>query len=319
MIRFAIRHVILIAAASGASLALIAAPSLAQTPGDSLRDCETCPEMVVVPAGSFVMGSNHDEPMRGGEMRPQGPERDVTIAAPFAIGKYEVTVGEWRAFVDATGHPAADCSVWGGDRREWGHTWHDPDYGRPIADDDPIVCVYWTDAVAYAEWLSDVTGEAYRLPTEAEWEYAASGGVKTVWPWGDDPGQICEYGNILDQDAIKDPRLISGSGTQSDMAAACSDGYALVAPVGQFKPNGFALYDTVGNVWEWAQDCSLKFYPPEPVDGTAVEVDGPCEKRAVRSGSWRTRVERNRPTFRGRDPEPTAYHLFGFRVARDVD
>jgi len=298
---------------------LVATPASAQSPGDTLRDCDDCPELVVIPPGSFVMGSNHDEPMRGGEMRPQGPERDVTIAYPLAVGKYEVTVGEWRAFTEATGHPAADCSAWGGDRRQWGHSWEEPGYGQPTTDNDPVVCVYWTDAVAYTEWLSEITGEQYRLPTEAEWEYAASGGVDTKWPWGESADQICDYGNVLDQEGIKDPRLISGSGTQADMAAQCSDGYALVAPVGQFKPNGFGLHDTVGNVWEWAEDCSYTYYPMEPVDGSAVIPDGVCEKRAVRSGSWRTRVERNRPTFRGRDPEPTAYHLFGFRVARDVN
>lgn len=306
------------AAFGGLATTVIAASSLAQEPGSAFRDCADCPEMVVLPSGTFQMGADRMEPMRGGEMRPQGPVRTVTISAPFAIGKYEVTVGEWRAFVEDTGHQPSDCKVWGGDQRRFGQTWEDPDYGRPIADNDPLVCVYWTEAQTFAAWLSEKTGETYRLPTEAEWEYAAQGGVDTIWPWGDDPGRICEYGNVLDQTAAQDPRLIAGSGTSLNMAAPCADGYALVAPVGQFKPNGYGLYDTVGNVWEWAQDCSFEYYPDEPTDGSAVEVDGACEKRAVRSGSWRTRVERNRPTFRGRDPEATSYHLFGFRIARDV-
>ncbi len=151
-------------AATAALTWLVTLPAFAQSPGESLRDCADCPEMMVIPPGTFVMGSNHEEPMRGGEMRPQGPEREVTIGYPLAVGKYEVTVGEWRAFAEATGHPAADCSAWGGDRREWGHSWQDPGLGRPAADNDPVVCVYWTDAVAYTNWLSEETENATASP-----------------------------------------------------------------------------------------------------------------------------------------------------------
>ncbi|MEQ8510259.1 MAG: formylglycine-generating enzyme family protein [Rhodospirillaceae bacterium] len=298
-------------------------PSLAfaqfLAPGAEFSDCPTCPQMVVIPPGTFQMGSDEIDIMRGDIPRTRGPVRTVTIAEPFAAGKYEVTTAEWRAFVNATGHEASDCRAWGGERRQMGFTWEDPDYGRPVADNDPVVCVYWTEALAYVDWLSAETGETYRLLSEAEWEYVARGGVTSTWFWGEDESKICEYGNVLDQTAAADPALIAGSGTEMSMAASCSDGYALVAPVGQYKPNGFGLYDTIGNVWEWVQDCSLEDYPATPVDGRAVEVDGPCEKRAVRSGSWRSRVIRQDPSFRGRDPEATSYHLFGFRVAREVD
>lgn len=292
---------------------------LAQEPGSPFQDCETCPKMTVIPPGTFDMGSDFIDPMRGDEMRPRGPIRTVTIAAPFAAGIYEVTTGEWRAFVNDTGHEASDCRAWGGDRRRFGHTWEDPDYGRPVTDNDPMVCVYWTEAQDYAAWLSEKTGETYRLLSEAEWEYVARGGVDTKWFWGDDDSKICDYGNVLDQSAANDPTLIAGSGTSMDMAATCDDGYAIVSPVGQFKPNAYGVYDTIGNVWEWTQDCSLKDYPNQPVDGSAYESAGVCEKRAIRSGSWRSRVLRQEPSFRGRDPEPTSYHLFGFRVARDIN
>jgi len=292
---------------------------LAQEPGIPFQDCETCPKMAVIPPGTFDMGSDFIDPMRGDEMRPRGPIRTVTIAAPFAAGIYEVTTGEWRAFVNDTGHEASDCRAWGGDRRRFGHTWEDPDYGRPVTDNDPMVCVYWTEAKAYTDWLSEKTGETYRLLSEAEWEYVARGGVDTKWFWGDDDSKICEYGNVLDQAAANDPTLIAGSGTSMDMAASCNDGYAIVSPVGQFKPNAYGVYDTIGNVWEWTQDCSLKYYPDQPVDGSAHESAGVCEKRAIRSGSWRSRVLRQERSFRGRDPEPTSYHLFGFRVARDIN
>ena len=98
----------------------------------------------------------------------------------------------------------------------------------------------------------------------------------------------------------------------------CRDGFGGVAPVGRFQPNGFGLYDMTGNIWEWVQDCSLRLYPEAPVDGSAVEVAGECEKRAIRGGSWRSRLDRQLPSFRGRDPDETSYHLFGFRVAREL-
>ena len=301
-----------------AALAL-SVSTAAQSPGTEFQDCQACPEMVVIPPGTFPMGSEHIEPMRGGKMRPQGPVRTVTIDYPYAAGKYEVTIGEWRAFMANTGHQASDCRAWGGERASMGYSFEDPDFGRPVLDEEPMMCVYWTEAQEYVQWLSEQTEQNYRLLTEAEWEYAAKGGADTEWFWGDDDSKICEYGNIFDQVAAQNPELIAGSGTAVSMAAQCEDGYDLVAPVGQYKPNAYGLYDTVGNIWEWTQDCSLTFYTAEPVDGSAFEVTGPCEKRAIRGGSWRSRLSRHKPFFRGRDPELTSYHLFGFRVARDVE
>lgn len=304
---------------SAAAILVFALSAQAQTPGSTFQDCETCPEMVVIPPGTFEMGSEHIEPMRGGDMRPQGPVRTVSISTPYAAGKYEVTIGEWRAFVADTNHAATDCRAWGGEGQRMGNTFEDPDFGRPVLNEEPMMCVYWTEAQEYVTWLSKQTGETYRLLTEAEWEWAAKGGTDTEWFWGEDDTKICEYGNVLDQAAADREDLIVGSGTSMTMAAQCNDGYVLAAPVGQYKPNPFGLYDVVGNVWEWTQDCSPIFYPDEPVDGSAFEVDGQCEKRAIRGGSWRSRVSRHKPFFRGRDPERTSYHLFGFRVARDLE
>jgi formylglycine-generating enzyme required for sulfatase activity len=286
-------------------------------PGEAFQDCAGCPEMMILPPGSFRMGSDRVDAMRGGEMRPQGPVRNVTIPAPIAVGRYEISNQQYGAFVAATGRPAQSCRAWGLAEDQLGLNWRDPGYGRLVRDEEPVVCVYWFDAQAYVRWLGDVTGKAYRLLTESEWEYAASGGVSTTWPWGEDPAGICDHGNVLDQDGAA--QLASGRSTTKAMAAACRDGYPGVAPLGRYQPNEFGLYDMVGNVWEWVQDCSLTLYPDAPIDGSAVEVDGECEKRAVRGGSWRTRLDRQRPTFRGRDPAATAYNLFGFRVARDVD
>ena len=300
----------------------LAGPSVAQqdplAAGTAFRDCATCPEMVVVPGGSFRMGSDRVEPMRGGEMRPQGPVRTVTIGSAFAVGRYEVTNAEYGEFVAATRRPAQACRVFGGSNERSGFNWRDPGYGRLARADEPVVCVEWSDARAYAAWLSEQTGHSYRLLTEAEWEYAANGGSAATWPWGDSADAICAHGNVLDQDGASNVEMLAGAGTTVAMAAPCRDGFVGVAPVGRFQPNGFGLYDMTGNVWEWAQDCSFRLYPDTPVDGSAVEATEACEKRAVRGGSWRTRLDRQRPTFRGRDPEATSYHLFGFRVARDL-
>jgi formylglycine-generating enzyme required for sulfatase activity len=307
---------------AGVLAAACAGPTAtAPRPGQTLRDCADCPEMVVVPPGAFKMGSDHVERMRGNEMRPEGPVRDVRIGYAFAVGKYEVTNKEFGAFVAATGYRPADaCQVWGGIDTVAGKTWREPDYGRPPRDDEPVVCVSWRDAKAYTAWLSQITGKSYRLLTEAEWEYAAKAGAATTWPWGEDAQKICEYANVFDATGRADPRQTNDGGAAGAEQAECSDGYAIVAPVGRFKPNAFGLYDMIGNVWEWTEDCSAPgLYPAAPVDGSAVQAAGPCDKRAVRSASWRTRLSRQRPSFRGRDPEPTASNIFGFRVARDLN
>ena len=289
------------------------------SPGAILRDCADCPEIVVIPPGAFEMGSDHMEPMRDSESRPEGPIRTVTIDKSFAAGRFEVTKAEYDAFIAATGYtPTNACVTWGGRDPVPGVTWQDPRLGRPPADNEPVVCVDWHDAKAYTLWLAGRTGHPYRLLTEAEWEYAAKAGSTATWPWGEDASRICEFGNVFDQSGLKEPRSTTNSNAAAT-AAECDDGVMLVAPVGQFKPNAFGLYDTIGNVWEWTEDCSLILYNEDPVDGTAYQSASACEKRAVRSGSWRTRLSRHRPTFRGRDPSNLAYYIFGFRIARDLN
>lgn len=288
-------------------------------PGATFRDCSDCPEMVVIPAGSFEMGSEFLNQMRDNEMRPEGPIHTVTIAKPFAAGKFEVTHAQYAQFVEETGYtPATSCVTWEGRDPLDNVNWTDPKIGPLPKDDEPVVCVSWNDARSYTAWLAGKTGQPYRLLSEAEWEYVAKAGSDAAWPWGDDVSDICDYGNVFDQTGKTEPRSAQNDNA-SARAAACDDGYMLVAPVGQFKPNAFGLYDTIGNVWEWVQDCSIEYYEVEPADGSAYESPNICEKRAVRSGSWRSRVSRQRTTFRGRDPADLAYYMFGLRLARDLN
>lgn len=284
--------------------------------GAIFQDCADCPEMVVVPPGNFVMGYDGgidlDKP--GLERRYEGPVRNVTIDYAYALGRTEVTQGQYQEFTDATGHVSGTkCAIWNGDT--WLHTegsdWRDPGYGRPPADNEPVACVTWADVKAYTVWLSEKTGQAYRLPTEAEWEYAARAGAHIgEYTWGDDPNGGCDVANYYDQSGT-DPK-------RPHDPVACDDGYAIVAPVGSLQPNAFGLYDVIGNVWEWVEDCYFMPVPLAPTDGSAVQATGACENRAVKGGSWSSPVFWDRPTFRGRDPEDRISHLFGFRLARDL-
>jgi formylglycine-generating enzyme required for sulfatase activity len=280
----------------------------ARRAGQEFQECVDCPVMVVVPSGRFAMGFDGGEPERY-----EGPVREVTIKRSFAAGRTEVTVAQFRRFVAATGHQAArGCYAWDGKVATLNKdaNWEDPGFGRPPGPDEPAVCVDWRDAAAYAKWLAALTGKPYRLLSEAEWEYAADAGSTARFPWGEDPVEGCKHANIFDRSG-------AAATTAAIPPVACDDGYAGVAPVGRFAANAFGLYDMVGNVWEWTQDCYRMPNPPEPADGSALEVPN-CDRRSVKGGSWITEAERQRPTFRGRDPEDRVSQVFGFRVARDL-
>ena len=277
------------------------------SPGARFQDCPDCPEMVIVPPGSFRMGFDG-----GLEGRYEGPERDVTIDYSFALGRFEVTQAQYAAFVEATGHVSGTgCAIWNGET--WFHTpgadWRDPGYGRPPAPDEPVACVTWNDVTAYTAWLAEKTGKPYRLPSEAEWEYAARGGITGTYTWGDDPNGGCKVANHYDQSGEEDGRPYEPVG--------CDDGFAIVAPVGSLSPNPFGLYDMTGNVWEWVEDCYLMPIPDEPTNGDPV-ISDECDRRSVKGGSWSSSLFWQRPTFRGRDPMDRISHIFGFRLARDL-
>lgn len=285
-------------------------PSAGPKAGKVFKDCKDCPEMVVVPAGEFTMGRDGGEPERY-----EGLPHKVTIGYAFAAGRFELTNGQYRRFVAATGHKTAGspCNGYIGDKFQPipGTTWSDPGYGRPIRDDEPVACIRWSDAKAYVSWLAGRTGKKYRLLTEAEWEYAARAGTSGLYTWGDDPAVACQFANIHD---------LSGAKTKAVLAygpAPCDDGFEMVAPVGSRAPNAFGLYDMIGNVWEWVEDCYQMPYGDAPVDGSAQLTAG-CDRRGSRGGSWRSNYQRQRPAFRGRDPEALTSQIFGARVARDL-
>ncbi len=259
-------------------------------PGTVFRECEACPEMVVVPAGSFMMGSPESEK---GRFDTEGPRHRVTIGSPFAVGVYEVMFAEWDACVAAGG-----C---GGYRPE------DEGWGRGSR---PVIDVSWEDAREYVRWLSRETGEEYRLLTDAEWEYVARAGTTTARYWGERETGQCRYGNGADAAALAE--------YPDWTTVSCSDGYIRTAPVGLFEPNGFGLYDVLGNVWEWTQDCWNGSYSGAPADGSAWS-SGDCSVRVLRGGSWGGSPRALRSANRIRDTAGSRSYYSGFRVARTIN
>ena len=260
-------------------------------PGDVFRDCAACPEIVVVPAGSFMMGSSASEE---GRWEYGGPRHRVTIGSPFAVGVYEVTFAEWAACVRAGG-----C---GGYRPE------DQGWGRGSR---PVLNVSWEDAQEYVRWLSRETGEEYRLLSEAEWEHMARAGTQTARYWGESESGQCRYGNGYDRTGHAELEF-------SWERVACSDGYVRTAPVGLFEPNAFGLYDVLGNVWEWTQDCWNDSYSGAPIDGSAWR-SGDCSARVLRGGSWGGRPRFLRSALRGGLSAGSRFNSLGFRVARTIN
>jgi formylglycine-generating enzyme required for sulfatase activity len=287
-------------------------PTRAPAPGgETFRDCADCPSMVVLPAGRFEMGSQPDEPNRDAD---EGPAIEVNLGKPFAIGRFEVTRGQFAAFVRATGYVAtAQCLVWTGERLEAvaGRSWRDPLIVQ--RDDHPVVCVSWRDATAYAAWLARSTGQSYRLPSNAEWEYAARGGTPGAYAFPGGETGACAYGNVGDRRAK--------AAVPAWRTADCDDGVGFgTAPVGSYAPNGFGLHDTMGNVWEWMADCYHANYAGTPTDGSAWGAAGDCGEAFDRGGGFTSLFPGHlRAANRSKAPSPdTAAYSLGFRVARDV-
>jgi formylglycine-generating enzyme required for sulfatase activity len=240
----------------------------------SFRECaEDCPEMVVIPAGGFTMGSPTTERDRASN---EGPQHKIRIAKPFAVSKYDVTFADWDACVSVGGCPKATDSGFGRSTR-------------------PVINVGWDDAQTYVAWLSTMTGQPYRLLTEAEWEYAARAGTTTAYYWGDEIGK----GNAN----------CNGCGSQWDAQQT--------SPVGWFAANQFGLYDMAGNVFQWVQDCKHPGYNGAPTDGSAWN-SGDCSNHVVRGGSWGFVPGFLRAADRNWGTTGDRANVVGFRVGRTL-
>ena len=292
----------------------------ALVPGDTFADTTASggegPEMVVIPAGRFRMGC-----VSGQDCYDNGlPVHEVMIGRDFAMARYEVSVGEFRRFVEATGYRTdAERDADRGcrtreflDRDTWDWTperhWLNLEY--EVEDGQPVTCMSWNDAQAYVEWLSRETGEAYRLPSESEWEYAARSGTTTRYHFGNDAARLCEYGNVADRTELPD------GGSWND-AAPCNDGAVYPTSVGRYRENDFGLHDMHGNVWEWLEDCWNESYGGAPSDGSGW-LSGDCERRVLRGGSWLTFPGFLRSASRFRDTTGGRSNVIGFRVARTL-
>ena len=268
----------------------------AQEPGTVFRDCDACPEMVVVPPGDFMMGSSR---AARGWYTDEGPRHEATIGYSLGVGVYEVTFAEWDACVSAGG-----CMG------------HRPDDGGLGRERQPVINVSWEDARTYLRWLSEETGESYRLLSEAEWEYVARAGTESAWYWGEDSSDQCRHANGFDRELTQ--QLEAEDVRIRVRPASCSDGYEGAAPVGSFEPNGFGLHDVSGNVWEWTDDCWNESYAGAPADGRAW-TDGYCVPRVVRGGSWNNPPGLLRSAFRDGIPREDRGFNIGFRVARTMN
>jgi formylglycine-generating enzyme required for sulfatase activity len=253
-------------------------------PGDVFKECaQDCPDMIVLPSGSFVMGAAENERQANG-YAAQIPQHTVTIAKVFAVSKYELTFADWDACVvggGCNGYKPTD---------EWGR-------GR-----QPVIYVNWDDAKQYVAWLATVTGRPYRLLSEAEYEYATRAGTTTAYPWGDD----IKLSGVAMADC-------DGCGSKWDATQP--------APVGSFPPNKFGLYDMVGNVWAWTEDCEHAGYKGAPTDGSPwlAGNGGACRNRIGRGGSWSNTPTPLRSAYRDGNTADARLDNLGVRVARTLD
>jgi formylglycine-generating enzyme required for sulfatase activity len=275
-------------------------------PGTVIRDCPTCPALTVVPKGRFKQGSD-----RAGGITAsfEKPPHWVLIGRPFAISTDAVTVDEFRAFIAATGRDMRGCDTYDD---KWRYrpeaSWENPGFEQTGS--HPVTCVSWDDAKAYAGWLSTTTGHQYRLPSAADWEYAARAGSEAVQPWNPDGSGACASANVADQRAA---RRYPGW-----TVFACDDGYVYTAPVGSFKPNSFGLNDMLGNVFQWTDDCWHADYTGVPTDGSA-RTYGDCSERELRGGSWFTTPDFVRASYRNHFRASYRASSVGIRLIRDIE
>ena len=328
----------------GSALVLLAAllqscitMTLSQNPKfiqDPIVDQQLGPKLILIPQGEFMMGSPRTE---AGRYEDEGPQFKVNIEKPFYMAMTPITVAQFRIFIEASGYRTL------GEKEQWSE-WRNPETGKwegkpglnwrhnhrgePNGDKFPVVHVSWYDAKAYTEWLSRVTKKNYRLPSEAEMEYANRAGTKTAYWWGDGV-PVKTVANLKGEHDIPENDLTwyptpeerqyaYAHGYTPFLFEGYGDGYWGLSPVASFQPNPFGLHDTAGNVWEWTEDCWNGSYHGAPTDGSP-QLLGACGYRVVRGGSYYCFPRHVRSANRWRQAQQNCAMYIGFRVVREVE
>ena len=266
--------------------------------GESFKDCPDCPEMVVAPAGSFMMGASANEEVLG----QREDQVLVNIASPFAVGRFAVTRGEFAVFVAAAGYntdgPCYDLSS-SEPKPRADRDWRSPGFSQN--DRHPVVCVNWNDAKAYVAWLASSTGKRYRLLTETEREYVTRGGTITPFWWG---------ATISTDQANYDGSISYGGGAPGERCKS-------TGPVESFLPNPWGLYNVHGNAWDWTEDCWNSANAGNPGDGSP-RVTGDCSLRVIRGAGWNNAPHTLRSARRDKEAINARVSRMSFRVARTL-
>ena len=291
-------------------------------------------EMTLIPAGEFLMGSSESAEataeflkknygmsfLTADYFKYEHPQHRVRITRPFFLGKYHVTRGQFRQFVMDSGyktdaenreHPGAiGWDGWDPEKKRFGlnvkYSWRNGGFEQ--TDEHPVVYVGWNDGVAFCKWLSKKEGKTYRLPTEAEWEYACRAGTTTRYYSGDDPETLAKVGDVAEA-------AYKAKFPDAEFTIKANDGYVFTAPVGQFKPNGFGLFDMHGNAWQWCADWyGEEYYAACPADDPTGQLSG--SSRVLRGGSWSVGADRARCAFRYWLAPNDRGDIAGFRVSR---
>ena len=298
-------------------------------------------KLVLIPAGEFMMGNGEaaedlvkvfpQYSSDGIDIQDEFPPHRVRITKPFYFGTCEVTNGQFRQFVEATGYKTQaerkedddprGSGGWGFNQtaqkiegRNTQYNWQKPGFG--ITDEMPVVNVTWNDVVAFCQWLSTKEGKTYRLPTEAEWEYAARGGATTRYVSGDDPESLARIANTADADFSA--RFPNYSLASTDRSLSSHDGQIFPAPVGSFPPNKFGLHDVHGNVWEWTSDWYAEdYFAKSPADDPLGPTSGQVKVR--RGGAWHTVAIWARLSYRNYNTPQSRYPNLGFRPVLNAD
>ena len=285
--------------------------------GEVFADCDQCPDMVVIPGGQSIMGSNKSDQEKGHFSVGESGEYEkpeFTVSLPnFSLAKTEITRGQFRKFIESSNYkPSSGCwlfktILWKFDKNR---NWDNPGFSQD--DHHPVVCVNWEDANAYAEWLSDTTGKKYRLASEAEWEYAARGGKQSKYFWGESISKACEYANVYD---VKGKQTIKNKWQKYSQ---CNDSAVYTRSVAKYKANDFGLFDMIGNVMEWVDDCWNAQHDASNTSGDSRR-DGGCAKRVQKGSHFNFSQFSLRPAARWAD-EPIDRSIYGgFRVMRELN